>query len=405
MSAAVATGAGRSYTKGPVLEWRNLVRRSALGVPAVDELPHVVVTSGRAAIFHALAALKLSAQTIVLAPTYHCPTMIAPILMTGLRPRYYPIDEHGLPLLNDVAPGDVGAIIVSHYFGVPRSLAAVREWSDGHGIALIEDCAHTFFGRAGERNVGAWGDFATASATKFFPVIEAGLLASASRALPVLDLAAQGALTELRGAFDLLELGALYARCASPGDLLAPLFALKRRLRGALRGAASDDEAESSRLDADSLLRECRMERVNRAPLRLSRLLLRRLARAPLVERRRENYRRYARAFASANGVRSLFPDIPDDTAPYVFPLWVDCADRVYGELRRRRMPVFRWDRRWPGTPDLPGDAGGHWSREVLQLLCHQNLDPEDVDAVAEATLQARRAEASAQPLAARHER
>ncbi|MBK9574239.1 MAG: DegT/DnrJ/EryC1/StrS family aminotransferase [Rhodoferax sp.] len=54
---------------------------------------------------------------------------------------------------------------------------------------MIEDCAHCFFGQAGERPIGAWGDFATASLTKFFPVPEGGLLASSSRPLPGLALA------------------------------------------------------------------------------------------------------------------------------------------------------------------------------------------------------------------------
>ena len=39
------------------------------------------------------------------------------------------------------------------------------------------DDPHTLFGQAGERPVGAWGDCATASLTKFLPTSELGLLA------------------------------------------------------------------------------------------------------------------------------------------------------------------------------------------------------------------------------------
>jgi hypothetical protein len=70
---------------------------------------------------------------------------------------------------------------------------------------------------------------------------------------------------------------------------------------------------------------------------------------------------------------------------PYVFPLWVDDADRVYQALRGLGAPVFRWDRIWPGTPHLPGDVGPLWSRHVLQLLCHQDLDARDVARVVSA--------------------
>ena len=37
--------------------------------------------------------------------------------------------------------------------------AEVRAWCDAQSIALIEDCAHSFFGTAGNRPVGAWGDY------------------------------------------------------------------------------------------------------------------------------------------------------------------------------------------------------------------------------------------------------
>jgi hypothetical protein len=37
-------------------------------------------------------------------------------------------------------------------------------------------------------------------------------------------------------------------------------------------------------------------------------------------------------------------------------------------------VPVFRWDRLWPGTPELAGDAGVVWARHVVQLGCHQQI-------------------------------
>jgi hypothetical protein len=70
-----------------------------------------------------------------------------------------------------------------------------------------------------------------------------------------------------------------------------------------------------------------------------------------------------------------------------VFALWVDDADRVYQALREQELPVFRWDRVWPGTPVVEGDQGPLWSRHVLQLLCHQNLSAADVEHTARAIL------------------
>ena len=46
-------------------------------------------------------------------------------------------------------------------------------------------------------------------------------------------------------------------------------------------------------------------------------------------------------------------------------------------------MPVFRWDRIWPGTPGSRHDEGPRWSQHVLQLLCHQDLSAADIRQVA----------------------
>ena len=77
---------------------------------------------------------------------------------------------------------------------------------------------------------------------------------------------------------------------------------------------------------------------------------------------------------------RALLSSNPAGTAPYVYPLQVDDDARVYHALRSAGVPVFRWDRVWPSTPQYqPGDMGPGWSRQVLQLLCHQDLSVADV--------------------------
>jgi hypothetical protein len=48
--------------------------------------------------------------------------------------------------------------------------------------------------------------------------------------------------------------------------------------------------------------------------------------------------------------------------------------------MRAQGLPVFRWDRIWPGTPADPHDSGPRWSRQVLQLLCHQDLTAADIE-------------------------
>lgn len=375
----------RPMPRGPVFGWDSFRSISGFDLASVEQLPHqAYTTSGRSAIYQALCQLKLAPDSTVLLPTYHCPTMVAPVLLAGARPSYFAILPNGLPDLDRI-PAEIArqasAMLVPHYFGLPQSLARVRAWCDEHRIMLIEDCAHSLFGEAGERSVGAWGDFATASLSKFLPVPEGGLLASSTRPLLPLQLVPQGLKAELKGFVDVIEVATLNHSLKGLNGAVGSLFWLKRAWRSPVAAQAAAPAASSER----DFMVGSDMQRIDRAPLVVSRWLMRGLPRSRIIARRRENYDRYAHELRDCGGARALFQIDSARTAPYVFPLWVDDAERVYQSLRTRGYPVFRWDRIWPDTPKSPGDTGPLWSRHVLQLLCHQDLSCDDIGATAAA--------------------
>lgn len=380
---ATSTTQHPALPRGPVLDWSSLSGAHAPAVPAMDEArTQLLTTSGRAALSLALKALQLPSGSKVLVPTYHCPTMIAPVLHAGLKPAFYALGEDALPRLDalDPAHADARAIIVAHLFGLPRSLARVRHWCDAHDVALIEDCAHSFFGLAGERPVGAWGDFATASLTKFFPVPEAGLLVSGTRRLPGNPLPGQGWKAQLKGVVDVLETATQSGRLQGLQPVLRGLLSLKNR-RGPKPSTAREPDTVSPSSAADEL-QGCDMSRAGMAPVAVARWAYGRLPRARIAARRRANFQQLKLALAHAPGARVLFDASPTD-APYALPLWVDDADRVYQGLRAAGMPVFRWDRVWAGTPTLAHDEGAWWRGHVLQVLCHQDLSDAETALVA----------------------
>lgn len=368
--------------KGPVFGWAALRGLPAPVLPSIEDLPQLrFTTSGRAAIHQALQLMKLPAGSSVLLPTYHCPTMVAPVLMLGLQPLYFGIDEQGLPDLAGIKAEEAAqakAMLVSHYFGLPRSLAAVRQWCDGHGIALIEDCAHSYFGQAGERAIGAWGDYATASVSKFFPVPEAGVLASSRHTLPPPTLKPQGFKAQLKAWVDVLEIGTRHRRLAGLQALLAPLFHLKSGPTPTQVAPAPSPEAS-----AEDMMRGCDMGRIGARPLALSLLLREHLPESRIIALRQRNFTLYEQLLGEHNPMRGLSTGGIEACAPYVYPFWVEDADRVYHALREQGLPVFRWDRLWPGTPALERDHGRRWSRHLLQLLCHQDLGSQDVQRTA----------------------
>jgi perosamine synthetase len=381
----------------PVLDWGSFRIVHIPGIASIEDLTYrSITTSGRAAIYCALEQLRLPPGSTVLVPSYHCPTMVAPVLLAKLNVAYFGIQADGLPKLDTIAKETASkskAMIVSHYFGIGRSLSQIRSWCDDHNIALIEDCAHCFFGTAGDRPVGAWGDYSTASLTKFLPVPEGGLLASAYRPIANLGLAPQGVRAQLKGCIDTLELASIYKRFSGINSLLSFIFWLKNSRQQTHpndKHGVDNLEGNASEATEASMMQDCDMARVTFAPLWATKILNACLPRGRIVARRQRNFACYARRLIALKGATPIFALSATQiaqNAPYVFPLWVDDADRVYHALRAQSLPVFRWNRIWPGTPMLAGDVGPLWSHHVLQLLCHQDLNESDIELISDSLL------------------
>lgn len=382
----------------PVFGWQALAGPRSAAMPCVLSLQGLrYTTSGRAAILLALETLAIGPGDAVLLPSYHCPTMVAPAASLGAEVHFYPIDEAGTPRLDWLdqhAPAKVRALLAPHYFGLPQPMGGLRRWCSQRRIALIEDCAHALFGRSGERPIGAWGDLAIASLTKFLPVPEGGcLIVNNGLDARVPPLSRCGTAAQLRAALDIAEVGAVQGRLTGLNGLIAGSLGLLRSLRGGARRFADSALGLSPQLDfrpgAPLSRAEQQIDRhlAHRRLSAASRWVSRSMPRARIVQARRSNYELLARRLAGQRGLQPLRPVLPPDCAPYVFPLWVDTPDPGYAELRRLHMPVFRWDRVWPDMPALPGDAGPAWSHHVLQLACHQDLSEADLDSFIAALL------------------
>ncbi|MDH0867769.1 DegT/DnrJ/EryC1/StrS family aminotransferase [Mitsuaria sp. GD03876] len=379
----------------PVVGWNTFSGPLEAAVPTLLAHPrHVLTTSGRAAILLALECLAVGPDDVVLLPTYHCPTMVSPVKTLGADAVFYPIDERGAPRLDWLsahAPAHTKALLVPHYFGLPQPMDEARAWCDARGIALIEDCAHAMFGRAGARAIGSWGDVSIASLTKFFPTPEGGILALNRAGLTLPALTPASAIEQVKAASDILHMGASHDRLTGLNGLIRGAFTLKSALRSLLRGGAPGPGAAPSRhgeldeaeeIDANMALIDLPLS--HRALTRASGWISTRVPRRRIVEARRRNYAFFTEAFADRPGVHALLPALPADCAPYVFPLWVRSPDPGYLEMRKLGVPVSRWDRLWPGVPALPGDAGKAWSHHVLQLACHQDLTDADLRRIVE---------------------
>lgn len=365
----------------PTLDWSTFAGPKADSTPCLLSKPTTNFTvSGRAAILLALEMLQIGPGDKVLLPTYHCPTMVAPVVALGADVIFYPINDSGAPDMQWVSQHystDIRAILVAHFFGLPQPFEVIRRWCDQHGVRLIEDCAHSLFGVSGTRAVGSWGDLAIASLTKFLPVPEGGCLVDNLVPAPLPLLHPPSFKSQIKAAFDIIHAGVHHGRLAGLGWL----FNSANLLRGVFKPKPTDYAISHAKANNTSATDGHTVD-VTQAHLKLtaaSRWIAQHTPRARIVDRRRDNYRFFAQALSGVTGMRPLLANLPDQCAPYVFPLWVDQPDPGYAELRRLEFPVSRWDWLWPNTPVIANDVGMTWSHHVLQLACHQDLAPDEL--------------------------
>lgn len=375
----------------PVFGWSTFAGAAEADVPCMLSLPGATfTTSGRAAILLALEAMGIGPGDQVLLPTYHCPTMVAPVVHLQAAPLFYPIDARGAPSMAWLESQNlrhVRVLLVAHLFGLPQPLAALRSWCDDRGVALLEDCAHALFGRSGGRPVGAWGDMAIGSLTKFLPLSAGGCLVS-NKTVSTPVLAPVPPLEGGRLLLDAVELAALHGRLAGLNRAVSGVLALARSFRGTKpleSNLAGRDGSSAPDLGAlggiDAAL-------AHQALPGVGRWMASRIPRARIVNLRRDRYRQLSQRLSGHRGLRPLMPELPENCAPYVFPLWVENPDPGYAKLRALRMPVSRWDWLWPGVPRIEGDQGVIWSHHVLQLACHQDISDADLDCLVHELLQ-----------------
>jgi dTDP-4-amino-4,6-dideoxygalactose transaminase len=338
----------------------------------------VYASSGRAAIFLAFDLLGIGAGDQVLVPTYHCPTMVAPIVRAGATPVFYPVDDSACADLDWLKSAQLvrpKALLAAHFFGLPRPMASLKQFCVARGISLIEDCAHASFGTGHSVPVGSFGDLTITSLPKFFPVMDGGCLIGPAALLSRTRLEPPGILEEVRAIVNAMEIGAGYGRFGAVGAAFGFLTRLRQLLRRAPDARAPDAiEFESGSVEAwldERLLR--------RRSTAATRWTVQHAIQQTLIEQRRSNYRLWSQEMHGLRNARPLIPDLPSGAVPYVFPLLVEDPEAKYKELRAHGVPIFRWDVAWPNVPLLPNDHGRRWLTQVFQLGCHQDLNADDI--------------------------
>ena len=335
---------------------------------------------GRYALFEAYRLAGVGESGALLAPSYHCSTMLDPALRLKAQIAFYPLKTDLSPDIEAIAARlqserlPIKALLATHYFGFPQELASLAALCDQYGIALIEDCSHTLFApvetsaRSTQRAIGETGRFGIASPYKFYASEDGGLLwVNDGSGSSVAPQHAASPLAEVRGvlsSFSRNRANSLELDTGGIGDEIEALVAQTRT------------HGNDTRKSVDSLSIYYQAAEEGQRSLAVSQWIFRNTNLSRLASARRENYEYWLGAVANLPACQALLPKLASDCVPYMFPLLIDSPKRHFHVLKLLGLPVWRWDEM--AVSDCA--VAAKYRLNLLHLPCHQELTPIQMD-------------------------
>ncbi|MFC0136119.1 hypothetical protein CR105_02160 [Massilia eurypsychrophila] len=363
----------------PVPRARDLTFRRSPSARALSGAGVRHFSRGRYALHAAYQAAGVGGGGTLLAPAYHCRTMLDPALALGAEIMFYPLGEDLRPdvaaiaaLLSEVSQ-PVRALLVPHYFGFPQPaemMSSLAELCRMRGVFLIEDCSHGWqiATEQGPRCNSGTGRMVVASPYKFFPSPDGGTLwANESQLDNAAPSKASAAVDELKALVKVLAHG---GGAAGLGVAAA----------AGAQAARGQDYCETGALISIHYQRAAE----NQRGLALSRAIVRHTCADVAAARRRANYVRWLGVTAKLGSAEALFDALPPDCTPYMFPLLLQAPDPHFFQLKQLGMPVWRWD----DMAVSPCKVAARMRLHLLHLPCHQSLSERQMDWMTSAVTQ-----------------
>jgi perosamine synthetase len=319
----------------------------------------------------------------LLAPAYHCRTMLDPALALSGSVFLYPVGRNLTPQLADIhamvakCQPRVKALVVPHYFGFEQpqelmdDLAALCSLN---GITLVEDCSHSW--QIAIKRIRQYppkaGHVLIGSPYKFFACDGGGTLWSNSGEFGARNQQTPGLIAEIKALRRMLQSGWSSQRGSELILPQAPSFAADARHgKNIIEYTSSPSRMYDERYSIDS-------------GLSVSRWVMRHTAIDHIVKPRRANYLHWIKAVAKQPKGSALFPELPADCAPYMFPLLIEPSDLIFFRLKKMGVPIWRWDEM--AVSDCP--VSEEYSTRLLHLPCHQSLSASQMKWMTAAVLQ-----------------
>ncbi len=370
----------------PVLSFSSFSGNDHQNAPSIASAKYKrFVTSGRIATALALINENIGAGDEVLVPAYHCESMVAPVRHTGATAVFYRINADtsiNIDSITELLTPKTKVIVVTHFFGFPQNVKELRSFCDQHDLIMIEDCAHSFFGKFCGHPVGYYADYAIASTMKFFPVFDGGLLASNKHPLNQIKLEKPSVHMEVKAFLTIIERAISFNRLSFVGKILGFFTRIKDYLWSAIkavffkdRGSASiGPSAAEGGFSFDPAW-------LNTKASKVSRFIIKKTAMTELVKKRRQTYMRYVEALKDIEGCHILHTKLADHIAPVVVPVYFNHCAQVFDKLKKKGVPIWHFGEFLdPEVSVSTCPISYEYSQKVIQFPCHQELKEKEIE-------------------------
>ncbi|MFI6296404.1 DegT/DnrJ/EryC1/StrS family aminotransferase [Nonomuraea sp. NPDC050790] len=136
----------------------------------------VYLPSARLGLYLAFRALVARGTRVLMSPV-NCETVLFAAVAAGLRPVMAPVSPDDATIdVERVDWSGIGAVVATHMYGLPGSIDRLAAECAARGVVLVEDCAHAYQTRLGERHVGTFGAAAAFSLSKHARAGSGGVL-------------------------------------------------------------------------------------------------------------------------------------------------------------------------------------------------------------------------------------
>ncbi len=328
------------------------------------------VTSGRAAIYLALKAHNIKSGDQVLMPAYHCTDMVDPVISIGATPVFYSITENIGIDIDDIKQNineNTKVILVPHFFGVYQDIAKLKQYCKlGENIAVIEDCAHSFFVSSDSKQ--AHGDYVVGSSTKFFPTHDGGVLAAHTQ-FPS-SLSSLSLTQEVKAVYNVFNDAIRYGRLKP----IRWLFNIIASIRSSLSDVNDQELMQEERI-VEPTVDSYYESQARFAASKACKYIVAHSDFDKIIKKRQQNYRYIINALKDESNIDLSLNCTDDDFVPYMVIGRLLYPEIHHPILISNRLPVWRWEHIY----DSECSIAKQYSKSIIQIPCHQQLTEKEL--------------------------